>query len=346
MTIYDLILSSELVAYWETIRSDEQSYLFEELFPSEQKLGLKIEWLVGADGLPVVLKPSAFDVQAIPRPRIGFEKMEAQMPFFKESKYVDEELRQQLNMVIESQNQAYIDAILRNIFNDKMDLLRGARAQRERMRAMMVTTGTIAMEGNGQVFEYDYHMPESHKVTVSKSWSDPTAKIMDDIRAGIQTISDDTGVTVTRAVTTSKVMGYLRGNTEIRTSLSPLTSGDGFISDSRILQFIKDELKITIAVYDLKYRDESLQEQRYIPENVFVLMPPGALGKTWFGTTPEQSDLMSGRVANVTITDVGVAVTTMEKTDPVNVETKVTQICLPDFPTGRQVFIYDTIKAS
>lgn len=345
MTIYDLVLSSEIVAYWETIRSDEESYIFEELFPPEQKLGLKIEWLIGADGLPVVLKPSAFDVQAIPRERIGFEKLEAQMPFFKESLYVDEELRQQLNMVIESQNQAYIDTILKNIFNDEMVLLRGARAQRERMRAMMVTTGTIAMEGNGQVYEYDYHMPESHKVTVTKSWSDPTASILDDIRTGINTVRDDTGVTMTRAITTSKVMGYLRKNDEIRLSLSPMTSGDGFISDSRILQFIKDELKISIAVYDLKYLDEKRQEQRYIPENVFVMIPSGYLGKTWFGTTPEQSDLMSGRVANVTITDTGVAVTTMERADPVNVETKVTQICLPDFPTGRQVFIYDTVVA-
>ena len=52
---------------------------------------------------------------------------------------------------------------------------------------------------------------------------------------------------------------------------------------------------------------------------------------------------MTGSVANVTITDTGVAVTTMKKLDPVNVETKVTMICLPDFPTADQVYIYDVL---
>ena len=73
----------------------------------------------------------------------------------------------------------------------------------------------------------------------------------------------------------------------------------------------------------------------------FVEFPSGQLGNTWFGTTPEESDLMTGSVANVSITDTGVAVTTIQKADPVRVETKVTMICLPDFPTADQVYILD-----
>ena len=84
MTIYDLILSNEIVSYWEILSQDREPYLGEELFPDDKKLGLDLKWLKGSNGLPVVLKPSAFDVSAIPRPRIGFEKLTAQMPFFKE----------------------------------------------------------------------------------------------------------------------------------------------------------------------------------------------------------------------------------------------------------------------
>ena len=73
-------------------------------------------------------------------------------------------MRQELNKVIESNNQAYIDAVVNRIFNDEMDLLEGAAAQRERMRMMALTTGTIVMEGNGQVYEYDYQMPEDSEV--------------------------------------------------------------------------------------------------------------------------------------------------------------------------------------
>ena len=38
----------------------------------------------------------------------------------------------------------------------------------------------------------------------------------------------------------------------------------------------------------------------------------------------------------------GVAGTTIQKADPVNVETKVTQICLPSFEEADKVYIIDT----
>lgn len=344
MTIYDLIVSSEIVAYWELKLQDRAPYMGEELWPDDKKLGLDLNWLKGSNGLPVVLKPSAFDVAAIPRPRIGFDKLSAQMPFFKESVYIDEELRQELNKVIESNNQAYIDAVVNRIFADEMNLLEGAAAQRERMRMMALTTGTIVMEANGQAYEYDYGMPEDHKVTVDKSWSDPTATIMEDIRKGKEKIQEDTGVTVERATCSSKVFGYFRINNEIKASIMVLTDGAGFISDSKIKQYIKDELGIEIVVNDKRYVDEAGATQRYIPEDVFTMFPSGQLGNTWFGTTPEESDLMASNVANVSITDTGVAVTTVQKTDPVNVETKATMICLPDFPTADQVYILDVVK--
>ena len=344
MSIYDLIISEEIVAYWELLTQDREPYMGEELWPDDKKLGLDLKWLKGSNGLPIVLKASAFDVAAIPRPRIGFERLSAEMPFFKESKYIDEEMRQELNKVIESNNQAYIDAVVNRIFNDEMELLEGAAAQRERMRMMALTTGTSVMEGNGQVYEYDYGMPDEHKVTVTKSWSDPTAPILEDIRTGKQKILDDTGVTVERAVCSSKVFGYFRINNEIKASINTLTDGAGYISDARIKQFFLDELELTIVTNDKRYKDETGTAQRYIPDDVFTMFPAGQLGNTWFGTTPEESDLMSSSVANVTITDTGVAVTTVEKADPVNVETKVTMICLPDFPTADQVYILDVVK--
>ena len=78
---------------------------------------------------------------------------------------------------------------------------------------------------------------------------------------------------------------------------------------------------------------------------MFVAFPKGALGKGWFGTTPEESDLMSGTAANVSITDTGVAVTTVKETDPVNVDTKDTMIFLPSCPTIDQIYILDVIAS-
>lgn len=344
MSIFDIITSNEIASYWELLTQDREPYMGEELFPSQQKLGLDLKWIKGSKGLPVVLKESAFDVAAIPRPRLGFERLATEMPFFKESMYIDEELRQELNKVIETGNQTIIDTIVNRIFDDETRLLEGAAAQRERMRMMMLTTGVISLSGNGQVYDYDYGVPSSHKITTAKSWSDPTATIIDDIRTLKETIVNDTGVEVTRAICSSKVLGYMRKNTELKQTIMVLTDGQGFVSDARIRQFFLDEIGVDIQTNDKRYIDETGTQQRYIADDVFVMFPAGQLGTTWFGTTPEQSDLMTSGAANVSIVDTGVAITTMQKTDPVNVETKVTQICLPDFPTADQIGIIDVVK--
>ena len=51
---------------------------------------------------------------------------------------------------------------------------------------------------------------------------------------------------------------------------------------------------------------------------------------------------MGGNAANVSIVDTGVAITTTQVVDPVNVETIVSQICLPSFEAADSVYILDT----
>lgn len=343
MTIFDLVQAQEITAYWEELVQDEAPYPCEELFPDDKKRGLKLSWLKGSRGLPIVLKTSAFDVHAIPRPRIGFEKLSAEMPYFKESMYIDEELRQELNMVLETGNQAYIDAVMNRIFDDEMQLLRAARASRERMRMMALTTGVVSMANNGQAFNYDYQIPENHKSTVGVSWSTvASADPIEDMRRAKELIADETGAVITRAMCDGVTWRNIRNNQNIQKKIYVLSNGVGSISDDRLRQYILDEVGITVVVNDKRYADESGNALKFMPSNTFVMFPDGELGKTWFGTTPAESDLMTSNVANVSITDTGVAVTTVQKADPVNVETIVSQICLPSFPEADKIYILDT----
>lgn len=343
MTIFDLMQSQELTAYWEALTQDEAPYPCEELFPNDKKRGISLKWLKGSKGLPIVLKTSAFDVHAIPRPRIGFEKLTAEMPYFKESTYIDEELRQELNMVLETGNQAYIDSVMNKIFDDETSLLRGAAASRERMRMMALTTGIVSMAANGQSFTFDYGIPTEHKENAKVAWSDTaTADPIEDIRAAKEKILDDTGAVITRAMCDGKTWRNIRNNERIKKEIFVLSNGVGAISDKRLRQYIMDELEIDVMVNDKRYKDESGAAAKFMPENTFVMFPDGDLGKTWFGTTPAESDLMTGSAANVSITDTGVAVVTVQKTDPVQVETIVSMICLPSFEAADQVFILDT----
>lgn len=335
-TIFDFVNATEMVSYWETLTKDRAPYLGETLFPSQKKLGLDLKWIKGSAGLPVVLKPSAFDAGAVPRARIGFDRLSAEMPFFKESLYIDEELRQQLNMVLETGNTAYIDAVLNRIFNDNTVLLEGAAARREQMRMMALTTGAISITANGQDFDFDYGLPATHKVTVTTAWSNPAADIGADILTGLDLIEDDTGVRPTRALCDRKTWNSMLKNNDFKEA-----NDQTVFNDRQLKQYLMDQYGIEVVVYSKRYNNDSKDATPFVPADTFVLFPSGALGNTWFGTTPEESDLLGGSAANVAITDVGVAVTSIQKADPVNVETKVTMISLPSFPVADQVYILD-----
>ena len=339
-TIYDLVTANNMVAYWTNKNDQTENLLGEELFPSSKKLGLKLDWIKGAQGLPVVLKPSAYDVAALKRDRIGFQKVETSMPFFKESMMIDEELRQQLNMVLETGKASYIDSVMNRIFDDEFQLIRGARAQRERMRMSLLTTGAISIAANGQDYEYDYGLGVDQKVGVTKAWSDPTADIIEDIRKWQDDREEVTGVRPTRAVCSPKTFVYMVNNNHIKNAIWGNMS-TAPVSRQDVVNYISAELGLSIARYSKKFIDETGAIKSYVPDDLFILLPPTSLGTGWFGTTPEESDLMASSVANVSILDTGVAVTTSKKVDPVNVDTKVSMIYLPSFEAIDQIVIAD-----
>lgn len=339
-SIFDLVQSNEIAAYWSELTQDRAPYLGETLFPNSKKLGLDLKWLKGSKGLPVVLKLSAFDAQAVPRERIKFDKISAEMPFFKESLYIDEELRQELNKVLETGNQVYIDSIMNRVFDDTVSLTESAAVSRERMRMMLLTTGTISMASNGQSYTYDYGLDEAQKPTVTTSWSDETAPIIDDIRTWQNEREDATGTRPTRGMLSRKTWNYLLKNEEIRNGILGNNSAAP-VSDAQVRTYLMSMLDLDLTVNSKRYKDETGAVKAYVPDDLIVLFPTGTLGNTWFGTTPEESDLMSSSITNVSIVDTGVAVTTMQRVDPVNVETKVTQICLPSFEQADTVVIAD-----
>lgn len=344
MSIFDLVTSENLTAYWTVLTQDEEPFYGETKFPNDKKRGLDLKWIKGAKGLPVVLKTSAFDAAAIPRNRQKFDKLSTEMPYFKESTYIDEELRQELNMVLETGNQAYIDSVMNRIFDDEMALIRSARVSRERMRMQALTTGVVSMTSNGQAFSWDYDV--THEGNAATSWSSvSTADPVEDIRLAKQEMLDEEGIDCVEAICSSKTMRYLRNNVSIKKSIYPLTNGAGIITDQMVLDFISSQVGgsgLTITCIDKRYLDETGTTTKYMPDDLFVLLPQGTLGKTWFGTTPAESDLMSSKVANVSVVDTGVAITTVQKADPVNVETIVSMICLPSFEQADKIYILDT----
>lgn len=342
MTIFELVTSQQLAAYWNELTQERPPFLGETLFPDRKKLGLDLKWIKGSKGLPTELKLSSFDSKVIPRDRIGMEIVKTQMPFFKESAYIDEELRQELNRVIETGNQDYIDSVMNQIFDTEKSLVESASVSRERMRMQLLSTGVINIENNGQAYTYDYGVADVQKKSLSgtNAWSDlANSNPIEDLIEWAQEAEDRTGVKPTRAIMTRKTFNYIAKNEKLAKSIYITNNGIGIVTDPMVVNAIQTLAGITVVIYNKKFTKVDGTQTQYFPDDVVTLFPEGDLGFTWFGTTPEESDLMSYSAANVSIVDTGVAITTTKETDPVNVATKVSQISLPSFEQADKLII-------
>lgn len=343
-SIFELVTAPEIAAYWTTKTQEQPPYLGEELFPNDKQLGTDLKWFVGQSGAPKALQPSAFGAKAIPRDRKEFDKVVTALAFFKESKYIDEEIRQDLLKVMQTGNQVYIDAVLNNIFADNIELIDGASVRREITRMELLTTGKVEIEGNGQSYSLDYGFDDTHVGYAPVSWSDyENADPFKDIQTGIERIQLDTGVAPTRAVTNLTTFNKIVANMKLNKTIAVFGGGEVIIGKRQVMNYFLQELNLEIVLYDKVYDAGNGEMKKFTPDEKFILLPPTTLGTTWFGTTPEEADLMASNVANVSVVDTGVAVTTSKQTDPVTVETKVSMLSLPSFENIKQVYILNTV---
>ena len=347
MDIFDLIVAKEIAIYWTTAAANKIPYLGATLFPSIKQLGLDLKWFKGSKGLPIALTPAAFDTKVTLRDRIGVTKIETEMPFFREGMRIGEKERQELLKAQAAANSAFIMPIINQIYNDAGALVDGALVNPERMIMQLLSTGLIGItavtDGVRVNYNYDYKFNAEHTETLSGDalWSDhDNATPIQDIQRWQDTIEEDSGVRPTRAICTRKRWNDLLMNKTIKLDMNPIGGQNVILTDSMLQQYLLAKLGLTVAVYNKKYNLNGTPTL-FFAEDKFTLIPDGNLGNTYFGTTPEEADLMSGAPnIQVQIVNTGVAVTTKkEYGPPVNTETIVSEICLPSWETIDQTFI-------
>ncbi len=346
-TIFDMINAKEISTYWSQASENKIPYLGATLFPAKKQLGLDLSWIKGAQGLPIALTPSAFDTKATLRDRIGVKKVETEMPFFREAMRIGEKDRQEINKMLAASNSNTLLPIINRVYDDVGALVDGAEVQAERMRMQLISTGKISVVTENRVsYDYDYKLPNTHKTTIdvaANKWSaTTTATPIQDIQGWMDTIEGDTGVRPTRAVCSRKTWNYLLTNNSIRLDMDPIGGTNRILTDTMLQQYLSTKLGLSVAVYSKKYQLVlGGASSSFFPDEVFSLIPAGNLGNTYYGTTPEESDLLSGGgdVANVKIVNTGVAITTLKEAHPVNVQTIVSAIILPSFETIDNIFI-------
>ena len=352
-SIFDMITALALASYYERLESNRIPLLGEGLFPSDKKMGLKLEWIKGYDSLPVALQPSAFDAKPLLRDRGGVSTESTRMPFFREAMRLGEEDRQQLLMFMEANNNAYARQIITRIFDDTKSLVDGAMLNPEIMRMGILTTGAFTISSasdSGQAVNYSYNYdPKGNWASKNKTTLTDTDKWSDHANSNpIQDILDVKRDAAKRGINLTRcIIGYgawldIMQNAKIKLGMYPLAqqAANVIVTDDQVKTYVESVVKVKIQVYDKMYKDTLQADQYFYPTTGYcTLIPDGALGKTWYGTTPEEADLMSGStLADVRVVNTGVAVSTEKIALPVNIINWVSEIVLPSFENMDRVF--------
>ena len=338
------VFNAKAIAYnYSEAGSNAIPYLGEGLFPAEKKAGLDLKWVKGHKGLPVSLAPSNFDTKSKFRDRVGVTKNETEMPFFRESMLVKEQDEQEILRVQDS-NDPYAVQVLNNIFNDTQTLVDGAKVVPERMRMQLLASldGKVGINisANGTNYTYNYDPDGSWKanhyakiVTEADKWSasatcDPVKNLEDALDAQEVESGERPAIILMSKATFNMIKDSKKVQSGV---LAQNTTANVNYTSARVKSYLEEELNVSVAVYNKMFKDETGTAKKFYPDNIVMLLPSGALGKTWFGTTPEERTLKSKTDANVSIVETGISVAVTITDDPVNTKTTVSEIVLPSF---------------
>lgn len=343
MNIREVYNASAIALVNTEVASNRIAYLGSGLFPAKKKMGLDLKWIKTSKGLPVSLAPSNFDAVSTLRSREGFKLTETEMAFFRESMLVKEADEQEI-MRVQSSSDPYAADVLNRIFDDANTLIDGANVVPERMIMQLLTPSDgspkISVQANGVTYAYNYDPNGTYKANnfaelqdTTDKWSDTTnSDPMDDVSVALDAVEAATGERPSIMIVSRKTMDYLKQNAKIKSAiLAQNSTANIFMNDNRVKEVFSNELGISIIVYSKQYKNESGTASKFYPDGFATLIPSGALGNTWYGTTPEERTLLGSGTADVAIVNTGVAVAVTVTNDPVHTKTTVSEIVLPSY---------------
>lgn len=332
--------------------SNDIPYLGLQWFPEKKKSGLDLKWIKTHKGLPVSLKPSNFDALPTIRARGGLKAEKTQMAFFREQMVITEEDAQEIDR-IKDENDPYLQGALQSIYDDTNTLVRGAEVVPERMRMALLATVNghpkIGIESDGVKYEYDYdpngEYASKHylKLSGTAEWSDTAnSKPLKDLNDARKALAK-TGKIASYVLMNSNTFNYLLENAQIKNAiLAQNVTANIEITDDNVMSIVKARTKLTIVLYDKMYVDDKGNEQYFYPDDKVTLLPSGALGSTWFGTTPEERT--ASQVADVDVSMYGVGIAVATKTEygpPALTSVTASEITLPSYEGMDSTFVIE-----
>jgi hypothetical protein len=259
------------------------------IFPDTKTQYLKAEYyrLMAGQRLPEVAFVHALDTEAEIGSRPGFEKVLTEKLFIKRKINQSERLQQAIENGVPDDNN-----LKKFVFDDAANLFEGVVARANVMKGQFLSTGIVKIKENHVDMSIDYGVTSDAKVTLT-DWSKPDADIMGDISKMVD-IAEDNGYVVNKALTSLKMINYMRNNTAMQTAVLG-AANKRLLTKQELTNLLIQEYGFTIDRCDEKYRyrkaDGTLKTGRYFKEDVFTLYEAnanGSFGSGLWGVTPEE----------------------------------------------------------
>lgn len=323
-------------------------------FPARKKMGLDLKTIRTHKGLYVQLAASNFDAMPTLRVRGTFQGESKEMAFFRESMLVREYDLIEL-MKIESEKSPFFDDIMANIYDDTNELIQASDIIPEIMRMQLlapVQDGSpriyIKDAVTGVLYEYNYDVDGSYKtsnyvvLTGNDTWDKPaTAKPFDNLKAAKRFLGSK-GATPRYALMNQTTFDKLAQIDSVRNAvLAQNLTANIDMDDDTVRRIWRSKTQTEIVIYDKVYADQETGKPiPFYPDGYVALLPEGALGNTWYGTTPEERTLMGDPTVDVSIVNTGVAIAVKrEYGPPVKITTTASMITLPSYERMDETYV-------
>jgi hypothetical protein len=325
MTIAEILSTKNVLSYVNN--REGQQHLGQSLFPERKVDGLEFEILQAGSSIPTIANVHAFDTEAEIGSRQASRSAQ-ELALIKRKMQLKEKDLIALRNPRTAQEEQYLT---QHVYNDTFSLVEAVRARVEKMRMDVLADGIVKLGGNGLNIDVDYGVPAKHKA--SRQFGAST-----DIVGVLEEWADTLDVAPTRILTSKAVRNKILKNTGIQ----ELFKNAGILPSNGGLNQLLEAMGLpTIVVYDNKFNRENekgeLVSERYFPEDKLVMFGDGMLGETVFGTTPEESRLISSASQVQSVGNIYAEIYESSQ-DPVGTFTKAVATALPSFPEANNVF--------
>lgn len=354
MRAQDIVSTKALKLTHTEVASNKIPYLGAGLFPNVKKMGIDLKQIRTAKGLPVTLNPSAYDTVSTIRSREGFKVDETEMAFFKESTLVKERDKIEL-LRVQDANDPYALEVYKSVFNDFETLYDSADVVAERMRMQLLSSAgghpSISLKGDGATYEYNYDPNGEYaannyvELTGTSAWTDTTnSDPIADVKRAKKAVKKMWGADPELLIINDNTMDLLIANAKVRQYiLSQNVTAIVNVDETTVSDIFKLLAKVTLVNYDKAFKNESGVAQDFYPDGFATLVPNGALGNTYYGTTPDEIELLNDAEVDTVVLDDKVTVTVTHTSDPAQTKTTLSEVLLPSF---ERMFETYTIKHS